>query len=70
MNMLQEVMNELRGMFVADGRLAIGIAALITVAAALARMFEPLAAGGVLLFGCIAILIGSVVHKARSEASR
>jgi hypothetical protein len=72
MNVLQEVLNELRGMFFGNTRLTIGITMLIAVVAALAGLFqvEPLAAGGVLLIGCIAILIETAVYTARSAASR
>jgi hypothetical protein len=72
MNVLQEVLNELRGMFFGNTRLTIGITMLIAVVAGLAGLFqvEPLAAGGVLLIGCIAVLIETVVYTARSAASR
>jgi hypothetical protein len=72
MNILLAVLDELHGMFVADIRLTIGIAVLIAIVAGLVSVLEvkPLAAGGVLLIGCIAVLIEAVVHKARSEVSR
>jgi hypothetical protein len=72
MNILRDVLNALRNMFVADGRLALGITALIAVVATLAGVLRvmPWVAGAVLLVGCVAILIETAVHRARSEASR
>ena len=72
MNIVRDVLRELRGMFVADVRLTIGIAVLIAVVSALVEVFaiEPLAAGVVLLIGCLAILIETAIHQARCEVSR
>lgn len=70
MNILKAVLSELRGMFLADVRLAIGIAAVVVSAATLVAVFQasPLTAGGALLAGCLLVLIETVVHTARREA--
>jgi hypothetical protein len=72
MNIARGVLNELRGMFIGDARLTIGISVLISVVAALVAIFrvEPLVAGGVLLVGSLAILIETAIHKARRETAR
>jgi hypothetical protein len=72
MNIARDVLRELRGMFVADARLTIGLAVLIAIVTALVAMIhvKPLVAGGVLLVGCLGVLIESATHKARQGASR
>jgi hypothetical protein len=72
MNIARDVLRELRSMFVADARLTVGIAVLIAIVMALVVMIhvKPLVAGGVLLVGCIGVLIESATHKAGQGASR
>jgi hypothetical protein len=65
MNALKFIARELAGLFIDDKFLALGI--LIVAAAAWflrwTGMGSPLAAGAVLLFGCLAVLIISVVSE-------
>jgi hypothetical protein len=72
MNILREVGSELRGMFWADGWLAGAILALVGLVAGLVGGLRasPLAAGCVLLFGCLAILVAGAWHAARNEVNR
>jgi len=61
------VLHELFGLFFDDGWLAPAILGVVLLAAAVAAFAPglPLAAGGVLLFGCLGVLFGNVVAKAR-----
>lgn len=61
------VLRELAGLFVDDGSLALAIIAVIIAAGALAALLPafPLAAGAVLLFGCLAVLFANVLRAAR-----
>jgi hypothetical protein len=70
MNIVRAILGELRGMFLADMRLAIGIALVVVSAAALVAVVHtaPLAAGGALLVGCLLVLIQTVIRAARCEA--
>jgi hypothetical protein len=67
MNKLQAVARELLGLFVDDGALALGILAVVVVAAIAAALVPdvPLATGGILLLGCIGILSISVARATR-----
>ncbi|TPJ34766.1 hypothetical protein FJ434_28475 [Mesorhizobium sp. B2-5-13] len=71
MNVLRLVAREFFGMFVDDGNLA--LLALVLVAAVTAGVkllaLPPLLGGGLLLVGCLAILLQSVSRAAR-EGSR
>jgi hypothetical protein len=58
------VLRELSGLFFDDGWLAPTILGVGLLAAAVAPDL-PLAAGGVLLFGCLGVLFGNVVATAR-----
>lgn len=62
MSLFRAAFVELWGLFVDDGSLAAQALALILVVAALVKLagVEPLAAGVVLLLGCLAILALSV----------
>lgn len=68
MTILKDVLAELFGMFVADARLTAAICGLVLIVAGL--IFEAHVpsqiGGGVLLLGCVAILMLSV----RAEAKR
>ncbi len=68
MNMLRAVGNELIGLFVDDGALAVGILAVVILAAIAAAVApnEPLIAGTILLLGCLGVLSMSVASAARS----
>jgi hypothetical protein len=69
MTILKEVLAELFGMFVGDARLTVAILAVVALAAALIYLFgiDPLFGGCVLLFGCLAVVIGAVVWAARRQ---
>jgi hypothetical protein len=56
------VLRELAGLFVDDGALALTIMAVVIVAGLLAILIPdaPLAAGAILLVGCLAALVWSV----------
>lgn len=76
MTILKDVFAELFGMFVGDVRLTVAVLAVVGVAAALIDLgdFTPLIGGGVLLVGCLIVLIGAVARTARrwkaAQASR
>jgi hypothetical protein len=59
---------ELAGLFVDDGAFALAIIAVVVVAAIVAMLIPevPLAAGAILLFGCLAALLVSVARAGRS----
>jgi uncharacterized membrane protein YdjX (TVP38/TMEM64 family) len=58
------LLRELAGLFVDDGALALSIIAVVVVAAIVAMLIPevPLAAGAILLFGCLAALLVSVAR--------
>ena len=62
MNMLRAVFDELIGLFVDDGSLALEIVAVVVLAAMSAALLPdlPLAAGAILLFGCLGVLLANV----------
>jgi len=62
MNMLGAVFRELVGLFVDDGALALEIMAVVALAAIAANLVPgiPLAAGAILLFGCLGVLFANV----------
>ena len=66
MNALKQIMREVAGLFVDDGALALALVAVIA-AAIVAAAFMPgtLAAGAVLVVGCLGVLIVNVVMTAR-----
>ena len=61
------LLRELAGLFIDDGALALAILAVVGLAgmAAVLMPNTPLAAGGVLLFGCLAALVSSVARTDR-----
>jgi hypothetical protein len=67
MTLLRGILTELWGLFVDDGNLAAQALALILLVAALVKLagVAPLAAGGLLLLGCLAILALSLWRRAR-----
>jgi len=67
MNMLGAVFRELIGLFVDDGSLALEIVAVVALAAISATLIPdvPLAAGPILLFGCLGVLLANVARAAR-----
>jgi hypothetical protein len=64
MSILAGVLRELVGLFVDDGALALAIVAIVVVAAIVATLMPQvtLAAGAILLFGCLAALVLNVVR--------
>jgi hypothetical protein len=67
MTALSNVLRELAGLFVDDGALALTIIAIVVVAGMVAMLMPevPLAAGAILLFGCLAALLSSVARADR-----
>jgi hypothetical protein len=64
MKMIAAAWHELAGLFVDDGRLALSIVVIVGLAALLSLISgAALAAGGVLLFGCLGALIVNVVRS-------
>jgi hypothetical protein len=62
-NMLVAVFRELLGLFVDDGQLALKILGVVILAAISATLVPdiPFAAGAILLFGCLGILLEDVI---------
>lgn len=67
MNALGAALRELLGLFVDDGAFAAEILAIVILAAAAAALIPdvPLAAGAILLLGCLGVLMASVARAAR-----
>jgi hypothetical protein len=67
MNMLTAVVRELLGLFVDDGALALGVCAvvLLTVLSTVLIPDRPLATGGLLLLGCLGVLMMNLARAAR-----
>jgi len=67
MTMLKEIGAELVAMFLGDARLSLTVLCVVACAAALIRFadVDPLAAGGLLLVGCLVVLIESVRRSPR-----
>jgi hypothetical protein len=67
MSALRAVFRELLGLFVDDGALALEILAVVMLAAISVALIPdaPLAAGAVLLLGCLGVLSASVARAAR-----
>jgi hypothetical protein len=67
MNAFRAVFRELAGLFVDDGSLALEIVTVVVLAALCATLIPevPLAAGGILLLGCLGVLFANVATAAR-----
>ena len=67
MKILVAMCRELAGLIVDDGSLALAIIAVVAGAAALSYLMPqfPLAAGAVLLLGCLGALLANVTRAAR-----
>jgi hypothetical protein len=67
MNMLLSVFREFIGLFVDDGALALEIVAIVVLAGISATLLPdiPLAAGGILLLGCLGVLFANVAKAGR-----
>ncbi|MDA0341354.1 MAG: hypothetical protein O3B74_07130 [Proteobacteria bacterium] len=69
MSLFQEIAKELLGMFLTDGRLTGAILVLVLIVAALIHKLgtDPLVAGAVLLFGCLAIIAEATARETRRK---
>ena len=69
MSALMSVFRQLAGLFVDDGWLAFAILCVVALAAVLALLTPrlSLAAGAVLLFGCLGVLLVNVIRAAQQE---
>ena len=67
MSMPANVLRELAGLFVDDGALALAILGISIARTAASTMMPsaPLAAGAVLLFGCLGVLLVNVTRAAQ-----
>jgi len=67
MIMLANVLRELAGLFVDDGALALAIVAIVVIAGIMAGLMPdvPLAAGAILLFGCLGVLLSNAIGAGR-----
>jgi hypothetical protein len=67
MNAVLAVLREIAGLFVDDGWLALAILAVIALAGIVSVLMpdSPLAAGAILLFGCLGILLANVASAAQ-----
>ena len=72
MSLIKIVVNELFGLFVDDGSLAVAILALVAALAALARfgLVSPLLGGGLLALGLAGLLLENLFRSARKFAAR
>ena len=63
MNMLVAVFRELTGLFIDDGSLALAILGAVLLAAFVVSVTPsvPTAGGGILLFGCLGVLVVNVL---------
>jgi hypothetical protein len=67
MSTLRSAVRELLGLFVDDGALAFEIVAVVVLTGVSAILVPgaPLAAGGILLLGCLGVLFANVTTTAR-----
>jgi hypothetical protein len=67
MTMLVNVLRELAGLFVDDGALALAILVVVVIAGIVATLVPeiPSAAGAILLFGCLGVLLLNVARAGR-----
>ena len=63
MNMLVAVFRELTGLFIDDGSLALAILGVVLLSAFVVSVMPnvPMAGGGILLFGCLGVLVVNVL---------
>jgi len=69
MSALIRVLRQFAGLFVEDGWLALAILGVVALAAVLALLMPRLspAAGALLLFGCLGVLVANVMRAARHD---
>lgn len=70
MSIIRDLLNELLGMFIADARLALATLFLVAIVAGLVGALRagPFLGGGILLFGCLAILVEAASREANSRS--
>jgi hypothetical protein len=69
MSGLMSVLRQFGELFVEDGSLALAILSIVALSAVLALLMPrvSLAAGGILLFGCLGVLLANVIRAAQHE---
>jgi uncharacterized membrane protein YdjX (TVP38/TMEM64 family) len=69
MSGLMSVLRQFGRLFVEDGWLALAILCIVALAAVIALLMPrlSLAAGGILLFGCLGVLLANVIRAAQRE---
>ena len=69
MSGLMSVLRQFGGLFIEDGSLALAILSTVALSAVLALLMPrlSLAAGGILLFGCLGVLLANVIRAAQHE---
>ena len=69
MSALIRVLRQFAGLFVEDAWLALAILGIVALAAVLALLMPRLspAAGALLLFGCLGVLVANVMRAARHD---
>jgi len=69
MSALMRLLRQLAGLFVDDGWLAFAVLCIVALAAVLALLMPrlSLAAGAVLLFGCLGVLLVNVIRAAQHQ---
>lgn len=72
MKIIQEVLAELFSMFWADARMTTSILILVAIAATLLNYtsINPLVAGGLILFGCLATVVEAAFRETRKRLSK
>jgi hypothetical protein len=67
MSVLATLLRELVGLFVDDGALALAIITIVALAGTVATLITDgrLAAGAILLFGCLGVLLANTVRAGR-----
>lgn len=71
MTILEDVLAELFGMFVGDARLSAAILTIVGIAAGLIELahVQPIIGGGVLLVGCLGVVVLAVRWEANRRAA-
>jgi hypothetical protein len=69
MTVLKEIAAEIFGMFISDARLTVAVLAIVAASATAIRLAgtDPLIGGGILLIGCLGLLVENVHRSARSR---
>ena len=67
MNILAAVFRELIGLFIDDGSLALAILGVVLIAGFFVSLMPgvPIAGGGILLFGCLGVLLANVLRASQ-----